>query len=122
MSAAGDPRRALGDAGEELVARWYAARGATVLARNWRVRGGEIDLVLADGRTIVFCEVKTRRHHGFGSPFDAVTPAKQRRLRGLACTWLREHAVRSAALRFDVAAVTWPAGGEPTVEVVTGAF
>lgn len=117
-----DARRALGDAGEDLAARWYEARGAAVVARNWRVRGGEIDLVVADGDTIVFCEVKTRRRHDFGSPFDAVTPAKQRRLRALASAWLRGHAVRAPALRFDVAAVTWPAGGEPTVEVVTGAF
>lgn len=120
MSA--DHRKVLGDAGEELVARWYVDRGATVLERNWRVRAGEIDLVVADGDAVVFCEVKTRRHHDFGSPFDAVTAAKQRRLRGLALTWLRERAVRAPALRFDVAAVTWPAGGSPTVEVVTGAF
>ena len=120
MSA--DARRALGDAGEELVARWYTARGATVLDRHWRVRGGEVDLVLADGDTVVFCEVKTRRRHDFGSPLDAVTRVKQQRLRGLALTWLRAHAVRAPALRFDVAAVTWPVGGTPVVEVVTGAF
>jgi len=104
------------------VAEWYAGRGVALLDRNWRVRAGEIDLVLADGPTVVFCEVKTRRHHGFGTPFDAVTPAKQRRLRGLAVTWLRERALRAADLRFDVAAVTWPADGEPVVEVVVGAF
>ena len=122
MSTRRDPRKVLGDAGEDLVARWYRERGATVLDRNWRTRSGEIDLVVADGSTVAFCEVKTRRRHDFGSPFDAVTRAKQQRLRGLALAWLRECDVRAVAIRFDVAAVTWPADGVPTVEIVTAAF
>lgn len=117
-----DPRKALGDAGEELVARWYRDHGAVVLDRNWRTRGGELDVVVADGSCVAFCEVKTRRGARFGSPFDAVTPVKQQRLRRLALAWLRECDVRATALRFDVAAVTWPVDGEPSVEVVTGAF
>ena len=117
-----DPRRSLGSAGEDAVARWYSARGYEVVARNWRVREGEIDLVLRTGRTIVFCEVKTRRGDAFGSPFDAVTRTKQQRLRGLAVRWLAEHRVRAAEMRFDVAAVRVPRSGPLQIEVLAGAF
>lgn len=100
-----DPRR-LGTDGEQAAARWYAARGYTVLARNWRCREGELDLVLEKDLTVVFCEVKTRTSDRFGSPFEAVGPAKQRRLRQLAARWLRDEApFRPRSVRFDVAGV-----------------
>jgi putative endonuclease len=110
-------RRALGARGEALTARWYEARGYRVVSRNWRCREGEIDLVLAHGRTVVVCEVKTRSSHAFGSPYEAVTPAKQRRLRVLALRWLEAHEVGGVALRFDVAGVI---GDE--VSVIEAAF
>ena len=112
-----DARRALGARGEELAARWYAERGYEVVARNWRCRHGEIDIVAARGPVLVVCEVKTRSSDAFGTPAAAVTPAKQRRLRRLALTWLEVHSVRGRQLRFDVAAVV----GE-TVTVIEGAF
>ncbi len=100
-----DPRR-LGADGERVAAEWYEARGYTVLARNWRCSDGELDLIVATGSTVVFCEVKTRSSDRFGTPFDAVGPAKQRRLRRLAGRWLREAApFRPTTLRFDVAGV-----------------
>lgn len=116
-----DRRRTLGNLGEDAVARWYAARGYDVVDRNWRVREGELDLVLRLGRTIVFCEVKTRRSDAFGTPFDAVTHAKQQRLRTLALRWLAEHGPRGP-MRFDVAAVRVSGNGPPEIEVRTGAF
>ena len=78
---AADARRALGDAGEDAVARWYVAAGYDVVDRNWRCREGELDLVLARRGVLVFCEVKTRRTTAFGVPAEAVTATKQRRLR-----------------------------------------
>jgi len=117
-----DPRRRLGAAGEEAVARWYTARGYAVLDRNWRVRGGELDLVLARGGVLVFCEVKTRRGGAFGSPLEAVTWAKQGRLRGLALTWLSQHGEHRSTLRFDVDAVRLAPGRPPDIEVVEDAF
>lgn len=117
-----DGRRALGDSGEDLVATWYAERGYRVLDRNWRCRDGEIDLVIARGGLVGFCEVKTRRGNTFGEPFEAVTFAKQRRLRGLAAWWLREHPQGGAALRFDVASVYARRGYRPEVRVIEGAF
>jgi putative endonuclease len=120
---AADTRRALGAAGEEAVARWYAAAGYDVIDRNWRCRAGEIDLVLARDRVLVFCEVKTRRSTAFGVPAEAVTVTKQRRLRTLAMQWLDAHPrSRTGTLRFDVASVLATRDGPPVIEVIEGAF
>jgi putative endonuclease len=91
--------------------------GYVVVDRNWRCARGEIDLVARRGRTLVFCEVKTRSSDAFGSPAAAVTPAKQRRLRRLALQWLGDHPGTHGDLRFDVVAVV---GG--TMEVIEAAF
>jgi len=117
-----DARRALGDDGEDLAAAWYEARGYRVLDRNWRCREGELDLVVGGAKVVIFCEVKTRRGSAFGAPFEAVTFAKQRRLRGLALRWLHEHPQRGADLRFDVASVYARRGYAPAIEVLENAF
>ena len=93
-----------------------------VLDRNWRCRDGELDLVVAGDRVVVFCEVKTRRSDAFGQPFEAVTFTKQRRLRGLAARWLDEHPQRGVDLRFDVASVYARRGYAPRVDVLEAAF
>jgi putative endonuclease len=108
---------ALGRLGEDAAAVWYVAHGYEVIARNWRCRSGEIDLICRRGRVLVVCEVKTRATERFGSPFEAVTSAKRRRLRQLATLYLLEAAQGSSTVRFDVAAVT---GGR--VEVIENAF
>jgi putative endonuclease len=111
-------RRALGASGEQAVADWYGVRGYDVVARNWRCREGELDLVLRRGRTFVFCEVKARSSTAFGAPVEAVTRTKQVRLRHLAARWLEDEApVRPGEIRFDVASVL---AGE--IEVIEGAF
>jgi putative endonuclease len=110
-------RRALGARGEALAARWYEAHGYTVVTRNWRCRDGELDLVLAKGRTLVFCEVKTRTSNAYGSPAEAVTRTKQLRLRRLAMRWLDEHDAKPSQVRFDVAGVIGNA-----VDVIESAF
>ena len=116
--------RAHGAFGEDRVARWYEQAGYTVVARNWRTRDGELDLVLVRGPLVVFCEVKARASDRFGTPVESVTPAKQARLRRLAAAWLRAaegQASRKPAadrpVRFDVAGVL--AG---KVEVIEDAF
>ena len=78
-------RAALGVRGEDAAAAWYRSASYEILDRNWRCAEGEIDLVArsAEGGVLVFCEVKTRSSARFGSPFEAVTPAKQRRVRAL---------------------------------------
>ncbi len=112
-----DRRRALGASGEEAVASWYQARGYEVVARNWRCREGELDLIVRHGRAFVFCEVKTRTTDAFGAPVEAVNRAKQERLRRLAARWLTEAPLRPREIRFDVASVM----GD-RIEVLEGAF
>ena len=113
-----NPRQHLGAFGEGVAARWYVARGYTVVDRNWRVRGGEIDLIVQLGCQLVFCEVKTRTRDTFGTGLDAVTWSKQQRLRKLASAWLAVHpSADYRAIRFDVASIV---GG--AIQVVEAAF
>jgi putative endonuclease len=112
-----DARRSLGDRGEAAAAAWYEANGYEVLARNWRCRLGEIDLIVKRGHLVAFCEVKTRASQAFGHPVEAVTREKRDRVRHLAARWLQDTPVRPGIIRFDVVAVQ----GDRT-EVVEGAF
>ena len=99
-----DPRRALGALGEGLALAHLERLGYALVARNHRTRWGEIDLIVFDGTTLVFVEVKTRRASGrAGSALDAVAPVKQQQVRRIAAAWLAEVAdrpqIRRAALR-----------------------
>ncbi len=116
----------LGAAGEAVVRQHYERRGYVMLDHNWRYgRIGELDLVFsfddAHGRTVVFCEVKTRAAATHGLGLESVTPAKVRRLRQLAGVWMSEHSISSTAIRGDVASVVWR-DGSGAVEIIEGAF
>ena len=112
--------RRLGDRGEQVAARHLRALGWRILARGARVRCGEIDLIAVDGRTLVFVEVKTRRH---GRPSEAITLEKQRRLTVAAHRFARRHGLLDNPGRFDVVAVTWPEDDQPPqVEHIRNAF
>lgn len=114
---------AVGAYGERVAARLLRDAGLRVLDLNWRCPTGELDIVARDDAgTLVFCEVKTRRGDRFGPPSAAVNPAKVRRLRALAATWLAAHPGHHGELRFDVISV-WPQPhGPATVEHLRGAF
>jgi len=101
----GDARRSFGAWGEQVVAERYADLGFEIVARNWRERAGEIDIVARRDATLVFCEVKTRSRIDFGIPAFAVTRDKQRRIRGLAAQFMSENRMRGVHARFDVAEV-----------------
>lgn len=119
-----DLRHRLGHAGERLAAEHLERRGLEIVARNHRTRWGEIDLIAADGRRIVFCEVKTRRL-GAASPFEGLRAAQTRRLRRMAVAWLQEQRERPHApeLRFDAIGVTVDAHGRlVALEHLEGAF
>ena len=77
----------LGRAGEDRAARYLESRGYVVLDRNWRIREGEIDLVVARRGELVVVEVKTRRGEGYGHPFEAIDRRKQARVWRLAMAW-----------------------------------
>ena len=114
-------RKAVGRLGEDAAALWYESHGYQVVARNWRVREGELDIVAASNLVVVFCEVKTRSSNAFGSPFEAVTASKQARIRKLALLYLDANPQSRRSLRFDVAAVT-PGRDGPNVEIIEAAF
>ncbi len=111
-------KRALGQYGEGLAARWYELHGFEIVERNWRCRAGEIDLICRNGQTIVFSEVKTRVNAAYGFPVEAVTATKQARIRKLAMLYLADsdHGF-IPEIRFDIASIC---GRD--VEVIEGAF
>lgn len=92
---------------EERALRHLLAQGHRVLARNYRVKGGELDLVTRDGDTVVFTEVKHRSRPTHGDPLESVTPRKVARLRRAAQLYLlREFGTEELPCRFDVIAIS----------------
>ncbi|WP_382304163.1 YraN family protein [Herbiconiux sp. UC225_62] len=111
----------LGRRGEEFAAEWLAKSGLRVVARNWRCPVGEIDIVAHDGAVLAIVEVKTRTSDAFGHPFEAITPAKLKRLHLLAAAWVADHpGVRHPDVRVDVVGILWPEFGEPSIHHLKG--
>jgi putative endonuclease len=108
--------------GEQVAWEAYQRRGYRLVARNWRCPLGELDLIVAGPGVIVFCEVKARRPGPMGEPFEAVTPAKRRKLRALAQAFLAAYGWGARTCRFDVASVTVGRDGLARVEVYEEAF
>lgn len=100
-------RTEIGALGEQLAVDYLGESGLRVLARNWRCRYGELDIIAADdaARAVVFVEVKTRTSDRFGGVEQAVTADKVRRLRRLAGIWLGQQQDRWASVRIDVIAI-----------------
>jgi putative endonuclease len=103
----GTGRQRNGQAGEQRAFDYLTSRGLVPVARNYRVRAGEIDLILRDGRTLVFVEVRCRSSAAYGGAAASVTGAKQARIRRAAQAFLLAHfgAARWPAVRFDVVAI-----------------
>ena len=95
----------LGPWGEEVASRHLQAKGYRIVDRNWRAASGELDLVARDGDALVFVEVKARASGAFGSPEEAVTAGKQRRLQRAAWAYLEAHDALEADWRIDVIAI-----------------
>ena len=94
--------------------------GLRILDRNWRSADGEIDIVAAERRVLVVCEVKSRTSTRYGSPLEAVSRAKRARLRRLAVQWLNAHGIRFDQVRVDVVGLVYDGTGGFTVEHVRG--
>ena len=105
-----------GDAGERRACEILRDAGYLIVARNWRTRFGEIDIVARDGETLVFVEVKMRSCEGFGGPEAALTPAKQRRIIAAASEFLAQTRAE-VPVRFDLVAI-----GPGGVRIVRDAF
>ncbi len=114
-------KQALGREGEKIAEVFLKKQGYRLVERNYRCRGGEVDLIVLDSRIIVFVEVKTRTDHGFGSPLEAVEPRKQRRMILAAQLFLHQKKLHERDARFDVVGISWP-GTEPLVEHIQNAF
>ena len=115
LKASAAARIARGKWAEDLVSRWYEQHGYVIVARNWRCKRGELDVVACKDGVLVVCEVKARASNAFGTPAEAVTPAKQLKVRRATAdfrTSMRESNDEIASLvniartvRFDVACV-----------------
>ncbi len=101
-----DPRRSLGAAGERLAARYLEARGYRIIARNVRLKSGEVDIVAEEGGCLVLVEVRLRRGGSAGAALESVARLKQQRLRRLAAEYCADHVPQLAAVRIDVVAVS----------------
>ena len=95
----------LGAMGEAAAAEWLRKKRWKILAMNYRCRLGEVDIIARDGEELVFVEVKLRRAGGYAPAAEYVTPAKQRKLRLAAESWLAENDLDDPLCRFDVVEV-----------------
>jgi len=114
-------RQNLGRWGEDAAASYLERHGVKILYRNLRTPVGEIDLIGRKGRFLVFVEVKTRRSLQFGTPQDAVGPAKQRQILRAAQWYLSENPHERLQPRFDVVSILRQ-GDEPVIEYFQDAF
>jgi putative endonuclease len=114
-------RVVLGKTGEDLACQELERRGYVIVARRYRRRRGELDIVARDGGTLVFVEVKTRAGRRFGGAADAVTMCKRRRIGRLAVEYVMRHHLTGCPCRFDVVSIHFD-DGRTAVEVYQGAF
>jgi putative endonuclease len=114
-------RQALGKSAEDRAVAELRRRGYAILARRYRTRHGEIDIVAREGETTVFVEVKTRAGDDFGDGADAVDAWKQRRIAKMAVDFLSRHRLHDRPCRFDVVAID-VSGATTAVDVYTHAF
>jgi putative endonuclease len=113
--------KTLGCDGEELAAKFLKKKGYSIVARNYKTRIGEIDIIAKDGNMTVFIEVKTRANDSFGYPFEAVNKGKRQKLKNLALLFLKTHPKESTA-RFDVISILCKQNGETAIEHIKDAF
>lgn len=115
-------RQQVGTLGEQAAAEALVEQGYRIVARNYRCRGGELDIIAERNGILVFCEVKTRTSTQFGLPEEAVTIAKRRRLRKLALEFLQREGRRARVLRFDVISVAVREGRVGELRHLVNAF
>lgn len=113
-----------GELGEEIATNFLVARGYRIVERNFRCKGGEVDIIARDpgDKSLVFIEVKARTGLSYGVPQLAVTPFKQRQISKAALTWLSKNRLHDHNARFDVIAILLHTGGQHAVEHIKNAF
>jgi putative endonuclease len=112
----------LGDKGENIAARYVRSTlGYRILTRNFRIEGGEVDIVARDGKTLVFIEVKTRAYDD-PTPEEQVNEFKMHQITKAARVFLTRYGFPQPPARFDVIAIVWPQGREPMIRHTPSAF
>ena len=118
----GMDNKTLGARGEDIAAAYLKGQKFTIVERNFRCKGGEVDIIARDGKTLVFVEVKTRRTLSFGPPQLALTPFKQRQISKAALTWLAGKKLFNVGARFDVVSILLPDHEVPVIDHIRNAF
>ena len=112
----------IGRRGEDLAVQWLRQQGYEIVARNYRRRFGEVDVIARHQGFLVFIEVKTRRSTRFGLPADALTGRKQRQLIRIAEDYLLHHDCADMPCRFDVLSILLRKDREPEISILVNAF
>jgi len=118
----GHDNAGVGNRGEELAAAFLVRKGLKIIERNFRCKGGEVDIIARDRKTTVFIEVKSRRTLTYGVPQLAVTEFKQRQISKAALTWLSKNRLLDAPARFDVIAILLENNYSHQIEHIVNAF
>lgn len=114
-------KQVIGKIGENATAQYLLERGFRILARNWRIKDGEIDLVVkSPSGKVHFVEVKTRSSLAFGHPLEAINREKAHRLQKLALAWLVTNKHFGHEYQVDVSSVTLDRAMQPTIDYRTG--
>jgi putative endonuclease len=114
-------RISLGKRGEDIAVAHLRDKGYRIEGRNYRQKTGEIDIICKDGETIVFVEVKARRHTEFGHPAEAVNSRKQMQISRTALLYLNSKERHDAPVRFDVIGIIFAKTG-PEISHIISAF
>jgi len=112
---------AFGRESEETAARFLKKNGYRILQKNFRCKGGEIDIIAREGDTLVFCEVKARKNKKFGSALEGVTPAKIKKIKKAAEVFMLKNGLTETDCRFDVVTIDGE-GSSRKIEIIPNAF
>jgi len=117
-------RQKLGREGEKRAEKFLLSKGYKVIERNFKTPFGEIDLIAYAGKVLVFIEVKARTSYNFGSPEDAISPEKKRKISRVASLYLKAKRLNGVDCRFDVVALILDRGRENsyTIKLIKDAF
>ena len=110
----------LGEKGEGLAVKFLKKKGYRIIKQNYKTPIGEIDIIAAEGDTLVFIEVKTRESLEYGHPFEAVNKAKRRKIANVALLYLKA-LKKEPPCRFDVVSIFYE-NGRPGLELIKDAF
>jgi putative endonuclease len=117
-----DKRHQLGKDSEQLAVDYLQKNGYTIIQRNYRIRGGEIDIIAKEKNTLVFIEVKSRTTTRYGHAIQSLTRQQQKRLSKTALTYLHQRKIVNHRARFDVVAIQKNQYAGTDIQLIRNAF